>query len=776
MSQRTQRASLVSLKWIFLVFLAAMGGGAQANVPPGPRGEAFLGSEDEFAVAELLVDAATVAPGDRVRIGVLFELQPGWHIYWQNPGDSGAAPILTWRAEGAEIGPTQWPAPEVFREADGLLTTFGYHDEVLLFSEAQVPEEARGTWRIEVDVDFLACRIACVPGRIELAKDLAVTRSSRPPRSEVRELFERAEAQLPTTPTDLGLEVAVRADRDAVAEGEDVALVVDVVSCADGNADSPCRPWTFNGRDIHHGFFPLIQSNLGFSALGLSRPPDSLVEGARGFGLVLKAHAFDEVTELGAQRLQGLVPISGPGGETYLEIDVPIAKEVDPRAFEVVVALPEQSLETAPADPNALPGPSLSLLWALAFGLVGGLILNLMPCVLPVLAIKIFGIAELAQSERRELVRHGFAYLAGVLLSMAALALGVLILRSAGTAVGWGFQLQDPIFIAVISSLLVVFAMNLFGVFEITLQPSGSRWNSETGTASSSSTRSFLEGALVVAVATPCTAPFLGTAVGFAFASSGAVIFAVFAAIGLGLAAQYVLITWVPGLARFVPRPGAWMLRVRQLLGFSLLGTVVWLAWVAGRAMGADAQALLLAHLIAIALLVWIFGSVQASLRLGWTRGVAVASLVLAGLSLMALPLSPAPRASSSGSPSDSHGIDWRVFDQGAIDRERAAGRPVFVDFTADWCITCQVNEALVLSDASIREELARWDFATFKADWTLRDDAVTQGLAEWGRAGVPLYIVYPADPNEPPQLLSELLTLGETLKAIQVGGQGGGA
>ena len=774
MNQRGRRRSLVSLAWLFFVFLTVTASGAQANLPPGPRGEAFLGSEDEFAVAELLVDAATVAPGDRVRIGVLFELQPGWHIYWQNPGDSGAAPILTWRAEGAEIGPTQWPAPEVFREADGLLTTFGYHDDVLLFSEAQVPEEARGTWRIEVDVDFLACRIACVPGRIELAKDLAVTRWSRPPRSEVRELFERAEAQLPTTPADLGLEVAVRADRDAVAEGEDVALVVDVVSCADGNSESPCRPWTFNGRDTHHGFFPLVQSSLGFSALGLSRPPSSLVEGARGFGLVLNAHAFDKVTGLGAQRLQGLVPISGPAGETYLEIDVPILTEVNPSAFEVVVELPEQSLEKATAEVNSPPSGALSLLWALAFGLVGGLILNLMPCVLPVLAIKIFGIAELAQSERRELVQHGFAYLAGVLLSMAALALGVVILRSAGTAVGWGFQLQDPIFIAVISSLLVVFAMNLFGVFEITLQPSGPRWAAETGSASSA--RSFFEGALVVAVATPCTAPFLGTAVGFAFASSGAVIFAVFAAIGLGLAAPYVLITWVPGLARFVPRPGAWMLRVRQLLGFSLLGTVVWLAWVAGRAMGVDAQALLLAHLIAIALLVWIFGSVQASLRLGWTRAVAVGSLALAGLSLMALPLAPAPRGSSSGSTSDSDGIDWRVFDQGAIDRERAAGRPVFVDFTADWCITCQVNEALVLSDPSVREELARWDFATFKADWTLRDDTVTQGLAAWGRAGVPLYIVYPADPNKPPQLLPELLTLGETLKAIQAGGQGGGA
>ena len=263
---------------------------------------------------------------------------------------------------------------------------------------------------------------------------------------------------------------------------------------------------------------------------------------------------------------------------------------------------------------------------------------------------------------------------------------------------------------------------------------------------------------------------------GFAFASSGVVIFAVFTSIGVGLAAPYVLVTLIPGWARFVPRPGAWMLRIREVLGFSLLATVVWLAWVAGRAVGADAQGLLLAHLVAIAFLVWIFGTVQAAARPIATRAVAAATVALIVVSLSALPLSPAPRDTSLGGVPSTGGINWRPFDPSAIDRERAAGRPVFVDFTADWCITCKVNETVVLADEAVQEELARWEFALFKADWTLRDDAITQALAEWGRAGVPMYLVYPADPSRPPKLLPELLTLDATLKALRAAGGEGGA
>jgi len=766
-------AALVLPLWLASSALSAEPG-------PGPRGEYVLGVSGDKVAAELLVDAASVAAGERVRVGVLFDLDPGWHIYWRNSGDSGLPTRLAWRATDAEVGPTRWPAPRVFREQDGLLKTFGYDKDVLLTSAAVVSGDAQEKWRLEAEVDFVACLLQCIPGHIELAREVPVTAVGAPPPSAIRDRFDLAEARLPRTPESLGLIVGARASQPSAEEGDAFALVLEVISCAGARDDSAddCRPWTLDAQYADQAFFPLVESDLGLSGLGLSHPPAAAASGGRGFSLVLNAHAFEDEPEIGQQRLRGLIPLVRAGGQAHLQVDVPIVPvkgEASAASFEVVAALPA----TPPAEahpeagtPQAGLGAS-SLGWALMLGLLGGLILNLMPCVLPVLAIKIFGIADLARTERSHMRQHGLAYLGGVLASMGALASAVIALRAAGTAVGWGFQLQDPVFLAVICTVLVVFAMNLFGAFDITLQASGPALGSST--ESSSPSRSFFEGTLAVVLATPCTAPFLGTAVGFAFASSGPVIFAVFTAIGLGLAAPYVAVTLVPGWARFVPRPGAWMLRVREVLGFSLLATVVWLAWVAGRAVGADAQGLLLAHLVLMAFLVWIFGAVQAAARPAATRLVAVAVVALAVLSVTALPLVPAPPVPSPAAASSPGEIQWMAFDPAAVDRERAAGRPVFVDFTADWCITCKVNESVVLAHESVQEELARWKFATFKADWTLRDDAITQALARWGRAGVPMYLVYSADPGKRPQILPELLTVDATLDALRAAGQAGG-
>ncbi len=766
-----KRAALASIAFLPWFALSAF----PAEPDPGLRGEYVLGGSGDRVVAELLVDATSVAAGERVRVGVLFGLDPGWHIYWHHSGDSGLPTKLSWRAADAEIGPTQWPAPQVFREQEGLLTTFGYKNDVLLTSAAVVSGGAHGKWRLEVDADFVACLLLCIPGRIQLAREMPVVVQGASPPPAIRDRFDLAESRLPRTPESLGVIVGARASQPSADAGDDIALVLEVISCAGAEPDSDrdCRPWTLDADFADQAFVPVAASNLGLSALGLSHPPAAPTEGARGFALALTAHAFEDEPNIDGQRLRGVVPLARPDGSVHLAVDVPIAHVTggaDPEAFEVVAALSSSPRGEGNPGRGATPNGvgALSLGWALVLGLLGGLILNLMPCVLPVLAIKVFGIADLARAERSHVVKHGLAYLAGVLASMAALASVVITLRAAGTAVGWGFQLQNPVFLAVVCTILVVFAMNLFGVFDITLQASGPALGPSTGPASPS--RSFFEGTLAVALATPCTAPFLGTAVGFAFASSGVVIFAVFTSIGVGLAAPYVLVTLIPGWARFVPRPGAWMLRIREVLGFSLLATVVWLAWVAGRAVGTDAQGLLLAHLVAIAFLVWIFGGVQAAARPIATRAVAVATVALAVVSLSALPLSPAPRNASPG------GTSWLPFDPSAIDRERAAGRPVFVDFTADWCITCKLNKTVVLSDEAVQEELVRWKFATFKADWTLRDDAITQALAEWGRAGVPMYLVYPADPSKPPELLPELLTRDATLKAIRAAGGAGGA
>jgi thiol:disulfide interchange protein DsbD len=254
------------------------------------------------------------------------------------------------------------------------------------------------------------------------------------------------------------------------------------------------------------------------------------------------------------------------------------------------------------------------------------------------------------------------------------------------------------------------------------------------------------------------------------------VIFGVFTALGIGLAAPFVLVALAPGWARFVPRPGPWMLRVRQALAFALLATVAWLAWVAGRALGADAQSLLIAYLLAVALLAWTFGIAQAAGRPGLSRLLAAATVAFAVTSLAAAPSDPPSRAaSSSGIAASPDGIPWTPFDAAAIARERAAGRPVFVEFTADWCITCKVNQSVLPSQDAVRDELERWGYASFKADWTTRDDAITLALAEWGRAGVPMYVVYPADPGKEPEVLSELLTLDSTLEALREAGRNPG-
>ncbi len=750
-----------------------------ALAAPGPRGEAILEQTGARVSAELLVDAAQVAPGDRVRIGVLLGLEPGWHIYWRNPGDSGAATELTWRAVESEIGAIQWPAPQVFREAEGLLTTFGYEDGVLLANAAVVARNATGSWNLEVDVDFVACMIECIPGRIQLAGTVPVGETHSPAPSAIRERFDLAASRLPRTPETLEVSVAARASQAAAMAGDDVALVLEITSCDERGSD--CRPWTLDAAYAHEAFIPAEASDLRLSALGLSHAPTAATDSMRGFSLVMNAHAFEDEPQLVGKRLRGVVPLARADGEAHLVVDVPIA--LDPKggssaAFEVIAALPSapDSGKRANAASSTRAAPSLAV--ALLLGLLGGLILNLMPCVLPVLAIKIFAITGLARAQRSHVVRHGVAYLGGVVASMWALAAVVVALRAAGAAVGWGFQLQNPIFLAVISTILVVFAMNLLGAFEITLQPSGPDLGPSVGpTSPSPPSRSFLEGTLAVALATPCTAPFLGTAVGFAFASSGIVIFCVFTAIGIGLAAPFVLVALVPGWARFVPRPGPWMLRVRQALAFSLLATVAWLAWVAGRALGVDAQSLLIAYLIVVALLVWSFGIAQAAARPGLSRLLAAATFAFVITSLAAAPSDPPPGvASSRGIAASPDGIPWTAFDPAAIARERAAGRPVFVGFTADWCITCKVNETLVLSQDAVRDELERWDYAAFEADWTRGDDRITLALAEWGRAGVPMYLVYPADPGKEPELLPELLTLDATLEVLREAGRDTGA
>jgi len=445
-----------------------------------------------------------------------------------------------------------------------------------------------------------------------------------------------------------------------------------------------------------------------------------------------------------------------------------------PAHFELAAALdapdPDDrallaAAELAAAPPARAAGPpasTVSWLGAIALGWLGGLVLNGMPCVLPVLAIKLAALAGLAERSRREQIRHAVAYTAGISLSMLALAAIAIALRGVGTAVGWGFQLQEPVFLLAICALLVAFAQNLFGAFEIAVDVSHL---GRIGSDAPGATRSFFDGLLAVALATPCSAPFLGTAVGFAFASPAPIVAAIFLSIGLGLATPFALAAGSPAIARWIPRSGAWMADLRAGLGFALLLTVVWLLWILGRVTGPGAVTPALLLLLAIAAASWALGLAQRRGRA--LSGVAVAAVLLA---VAAPGIVTIRRTTGARAEAEAPAIlRARAFSADRVRESLDAGRPVFVYFTADWCLTCKVNER-VLADRRIGSELEQLGYDVYRADWTRRDAAIQRALAALGKAGVPAYAVYAPDAPDQPHLLPELLSADVLIDALREG------
>jgi thiol:disulfide interchange protein DsbD len=736
------RSAIHTLRLLLLVLVGAARTAALPPAPEGSHGSGALDGEEPRVEARLLVDAARVAPGASFRAGVLFTLDRGWHIYWRNSGQSGLPTELEWRAAGAKVGPVQWPAPEIFREADGFITTYGYVGQVLLTSELVLPADARGEPELAVAADFLACEVQCIPGRIELSRRIAVgVPSSADPATA--ELFARWGERVPVAPESLGLQLEALYSQSAIRPGDEFSLALSLVSCANGEPD--CRAWRLH-EPAGEAFVPDVIESVELEVTGSRAHPS--VEGAAL--LLLRGKASPDPVGA-AQRLRGVLAIQRRGaGERHVEVDLPLPRAP---AGAAVQNIPSAWLE-ADASPAT---PRVSAWSALALALLGGLILNLMPCVLPVLAIKVFGIAETAQHGRAELRRSALAYTLGIESAMLALALAVETLRAAGTSVGWGFQFQEPLFIAAISAVLLVFALNLFGVFEIGVDASGL---AELSRSATGARRSFFEGLLAVVLATPCSAPFLGTAVGFAFASPPALGSAIFLAVGLGLALPYLAIAAVPAWSRWLPRPGPWMAQLRRLLGFAVLATVVWLLSIPA---SARAVVALLAWLVAVALGTWIGGSLQAAGRRGAARATALGVAALAMAAAPLLPLHAPASSAASESPSA-----WRPFDPAAIQGELAAGRAVFVHFTADWCLTCKANEQLVLANPRVEGEFERLDVARFKADWTRRDERIRTELAAHGRAGVPMYLVYSPGAPDAPVVLPELLSVERVIDALR--------
>jgi len=712
-------------RWVRAGVCAGLGILVGAN-GASAAGEWVAGADDagEARVEARIVVHPSARDAGRLRAGVQFRIDPGWHLYWKNPGDSGIATEVVWR--DADASALSWPTPNAFEEAGGELVTFGYANEVLLASWLR---PALGAQQLRADVSLLACRASCIPADLSLTAPLEPNPAER---SEIEALFVAHDAARPLAAAAFGASVRVLPG----ASAQEATLVL--TPCA---GDAPCSA--------------LAPPAAGPAYFGLgddSAAPLREVDATSEHGaLVLALRADDGV----APRARGVVRVEGADGALYaLEIDAPL--DAQPGASTAALA------DLAPAAAPAL-GAS-SLLGMLALALLGGLVLNLMPCVLPVLAMKVFAVGELAGRSRREALHHGLAYAGGVLGSMLALSAVALALKSAGHAVGWGFQFQEPIYVAAISAVLTGFALNLFGVFEIGFQPSAL---AELGAEAPGARRSFFEGLLAVALATPCSAPFLGTAIGFAFASPAWVSCAIFLAIGSGLALPFVAISAFPRLGRFLPRSGAWMGTLRSALGFALLGTVVWLLWIVGRGVDADTVAGLLGLLLAGSFVAWVYGRLQhAGARFaGVGAALAVALLVVGGANLVRVAARP-PGAPGSP-PAAESGLHGEAWSPAAVEQALAAGKPVFAYFTADWCLTCKLNEGLALDTDETRALLRDGNFAVLRGDWTQRDEAIRRELARHGKAGVPLYLVYSPSSPESPRVLPELISQGSLSGAL---------
>jgi thiol:disulfide interchange protein len=420
-----------------------------------------------------------------------------------------------------------------------------------------------------------------------------------------------------------------------------------------------------------------------------------------------------------------------------------------------------------PRDPGvAVPEP-LTLWAALLLAFAGGLILNLMPCVFPVLSLKVLGFLHVAHHEAARVRRHGYAFTAGVLLSFWILAGLLLVLRAAGGVLGWGFQLQEPLFVAFLAALLLAMSLNLLGVFEVGASVTGAvgRLDSRAGYRGS-----FLSGALATVLATPCSAPFMGTAVGYALLQPASVSLAVFTALGAGMAAPYLVLACVPALLRGLPRPGPWMERFREAMAFPLLATVAWLVWVFGQQTGNDAVLQLLLALLLGASGAWIAGRFATEKAGRLPRALSL--VCVAGAAWLMVVASAEPKAAPCEAEAivdHGGGVSWQPWNPDAIAAHRREGRAVFVDFTADWCLSCKANERVALSGEQFAARLRETGTVAMKADWTSADARVTEALASFGRSGVPLYVVYPADPAREPVVLPQLLTpdlVAEALRA----------
>nr|WP_295784984.1 thioredoxin family protein [Rhodoferax sp.] len=696
--------------------------------------------QTEQVRAELIAHAPEgVDAGKTIWVGLQLKHQPQWHTYWKNAGDSGLPTTVQWTLPaGVTAGDIAWPTPR--RIAIGNLANFGYEDTVLLPVPLTVGKDfkasASGMLEIGLAANWLVCRQECIPQEGNFVLKVPAKGSTAAQGAG----FEASRAASPLPHT---------GKAEAKLSGETLTVSISGLP-ADWNGHAlQAFPETPNVVD------PVSAPQPGDAMTGTAQKP-ATQEWINGvwtgrFALSTQREStpgnLPLVLALGAKSLRSIATISGAWPAlAAADAHGATATSVGAATGTAAGAL---AITTNPMAANS----NISTSWGMALlaALLGGLILNLMPCVLPVLAIKVLAFARHSEHSRASHRAQGVAYTLGVVLSFVALGALMIGLRASGEQLGWGFHLQSPIVLAVLATLFTLLGLNLAGVFEI-----GSVLPHRVACmqARHPVVDAFLSGVLAVAIASPCTAPFMGASLGYAISLPGYQALSIFAALGLGLALPFLAAAWVPAVGKWLPRPGAWMDTLRRFMAFPMLATVVWLVWVLGHLSGVDGAGALLALLLTLSLLVWslnlngrsrtVFASISVATLIGFTW--AIGPLVLRMDDAAANPVSA---GATSNAP-------WQAWAPGKVEAELAAGRPVFVDFTAAWCITCQYNKKTTLGSAAVLADMRSHNVTLLRADWTRRDPAITVALEALGRSGVPVYVLHQA--GKPPVVFSEIL------------------
>ena len=721
---RLQRAAAMS---IASAALGVSAGASAADVVKTPHVEAQLVSRH-----------TTFQPGKPIEAALRLKIIDHWHTYWRNPGDSGLPTKLKWTLpEGFAAGEIEWPYPK--KLPLGPLMNFGYEGEVLHLVTIQTPATFQPGAKVTftAKADWLVCADVCIPEEGVVSLSLAAAGTAPTVNSQWEAAFARTRAALPSE-TLRDVSVAIEGMTATITAKTNTTIDASAVAFYPHRDDVMANAAKQTFSKTQDGFTPTVP---------LADPKNNDLKTLDGVLVADDAdkRAVNWASNLSARAVTISAAVAYVGG---------VASPKSSIGGQIQTKMPET------------PRPDLSLALALLLAFLGGLVLNLMPCVFPVLGIKVMGFVENAHGETRLLRRQGAAYFVGVLISFMALAGLMLILRGAGQSIGWGFQMQEPLFVGALTVLFFVMALNLSGLFEIGTSIQAVAGEAEHRAQSNPLVGALISGVLATVVATPCMAPGLGASVGFTLSQSAPIALLVFAAMAVGLALPVSMLSFFPALLRFLPKPGAWMDTFKQVMAFPLYGTVVWLVWILGAQTGNDGVAALLAGLTVLGLAGWAYGRMQ-------TRKPVVAIALGAGLACVGLwfawlgatAVAPASEPVSGVAGSSASPSDWVPFSKEKIAALRQEGKSVFVDFTATWCITCQVNKRVALNDEAVVAQMKARNVVRMKADWTRKDPAITAALAEFGRNGVPLYVLYP--PRGDPAVLPELLTPTLVLESI---------